>query len=144
MFFGLLALLGTALFTFGLFALKVLAVAALITGVVDWFKYLRNKFNLKPKTAPTIPARVLTDLIEDAKRNTDPTTRRKYNALEEALMAGCKNKNEDIIGMAQDSNGDIISANSFEAKDYSHQVEDARDYTLAVDCNGNILKKIRV
>lgn len=139
---GLLALVGTALFTIGLFVLKVLAVAALITGVVTWFKWLYNKFTVKPDKAATVPASLMTDLIEDAKKNADPSMRRKYSALEDALMAGC-NK-QDVIGLAQNSKGDVIAATSFGAEDYRHQVDDARDNTIAVDGEGNIIKKIRV
>lgn len=141
---GLLALVGSALFAIGLFVLKVLAVAALITGVVTWFKWLYNKFKVRSKKATTIPVQVLSGLIDDAKKNVDPATRKKYSALEEALMAGCDNYSQDVIGLAQNDSGDVIAATSFGAEDYQHQVDDARDNTIAVDGQGNIIKKIRI
>lgn len=139
---GLLALVGSALFAIGLFVLKVLAVAALITGVVTWFNWLYENFKKNANKATTIPVATLRSLIDDAKRNAEPKMRKKYDALDEALMAGCNNR--DIVGLAQNSDGDIFAATSFGAEDYTRQVDDARDNTIAVDRNGRVLKKIRI
>ena len=139
---GLLALIGTVLFAVGLFVLKVLAVAALITGVVTWFNWLYEKFKVSANKATTIPVKTLRDLIKDAKKNSEPKMKKKYDALEEALMAGCNNK--DVVGLAQNYDGDVIAATSFSAEDYTHQDDDARDNTIAVDRNGRVLKKIRI
>lgn len=139
---GLLALVGSALFAIGLFVLKVLAVAALITGVVTWFNWLYEKHKVIPGKGNSFPVRTVRSLLNDAKRNAEPKMRKKYDALEKTLLAGCDNK--DILGLAQNSNGDIIAATSFSAEDYTHQDDDARDYSIAVDRNGRVIKKIKI
>ena len=140
--FGLAGLVGTALLALGLFVLKVMAVAALITGVLTWYKWLKENCKVSPSKSTTIHVETLQDLVESAKKNVTDAEKKRYEALEKALLSGCDRR--DVLALAQNRNGDVLAATSFEAKDYTHQSEDARDYTIALDQNGRILEKITI
>ncbi len=139
---GLEGLVGTALSSIGLFVLKVMTVALLVTGVVTWFKWLKENYKVFSRKGTTISVSSLQNMFNDAKGNATDIEKKKFAALEKALLSGCDRR--AIVALAQNDKGDVIAATSFEAEDYTHQSDDARDYTIAIDQNGRILEKIRI
>lgn len=80
-------------------------------------------------------------MITDAQSNAETTIKNKYKEFEKALT-DCNS--QDIVALAQNSDGNIIASASFSAENYSYKEDDARDYTIAIDRNGNVLKKIKI
>ncbi len=139
---GLAALVGTALLSLGLFVLKVMTVALLITGILTWYKWLKENCKVSFRKSTTISVSAIQNMINAAKENATDAEKKKFSALEKALLSGCDRR--DVLALAQNPKGDVIAATSFEAEDYTHQSEDVRDYTFAIDQNGKILEKIRI
>lgn len=120
---------------------KTFSISDFIADILTWFNWLSVNYCINAVKVTTIPVVVLKDLIADAQSNLTSEMFNKYEVWKE-LLTDCNN--QDIVGLAQNPDGDVIAASSFGAEDYSHQDDDARDYTIAINRNGDILKKIKL
>ncbi|MBQ2620548.1 MAG: hypothetical protein IJF84_04355 [Thermoguttaceae bacterium] len=121
---------------------KTFSIPDLIVEIKTWIKLLSGKYGFDVVSVVTIPAKVMKDLVADAQSNANPEMKMKYGRLGELLLSN--STDQDIVALAQNSQGDVIASALFSAENYERQADDARDYTMAVNRNGNILKKIEI
>ncbi|MDO5553655.1 MAG: hypothetical protein Q4G68_07815 [Planctomycetia bacterium] len=139
--FGMLSLIGTSLFYLGAITLISFIVTNVISGVVNWLcqSDITEAGGIK---GVSLKKDVVDKMIVDAKKSTtDQEKIQQYDALQQALNVG---SSDDILTLAQNSQGDVVAGTSFKSSDYSRQSDDARDYIMATDRNGNSLYKTKI